>query len=69
MYVCVCHAVTDRQIRQAAILPPQACLALLKSWQQVGLGQVVLGNGTGSQDWRSRLGAYLDPLADKALLV
>ena len=28
-----------RQIRQAAILPPQACLALLKSWQQVGLGQ------------------------------
>jgi hypothetical protein len=44
------------QIRQAAILPPQACLALLKSWQQVGLGQVVLGNGTGSKDWCSQLG-------------
>ena len=50
------------QILQAAILPPPACLALLKSWQQVGLGQVVLGNGTGSQDWRNRLGQQRLPL-------
>jgi RNase H-fold protein (predicted Holliday junction resolvase) len=43
------------QILQAAILAPQACLAQLQAWRQEGLGRVVLGNGTGSEDWRRRL--------------
>ena len=43
------------QILQAAILTPQACLAQLQAWRQESLGRIVLGNGTGSQDWRSRL--------------
>ena len=46
----------DSQIRQAAILPPQACLALLQGWRQEGLDQVVLGNGTGSEGWVVRIG-------------
>ena len=43
------------KIHHAAVLPPLTCQGLLESWQQAGLGQVVLGNGTSSQDWRSWL--------------
>lgn len=39
----------------AAILPPQEAQALLAHWQRQGLALVVLGNGTGSADWRRQL--------------
>ena len=36
----------------AAILPPAESLTLLERWHtRAGLSTVVLGNGTGSQDW------------------
>jgi hypothetical protein len=51
-------AVTDqagKTVVAAAILPPDAGLALLLQWQEQGLGLVVLGNGTGSRSWQSQL--------------
>ena len=51
-----------RRIVEARVLPPQEALACLQRWQAEGLTQVVLGNGTGHRDWRSRLEAGL-PLA------
>lgn len=57
-------AVTDRAgqvIVAAAILPPADSLALLQRWQQQGLSRVVLGNGTGSGGWCSRLDALALP--------
>lgn len=48
---------------QAAILPPQEALQLLRHWRQLrGLEQVVLGNGTGSRPWPGQLrDCGLDP--------
>ncbi|MFZ9228305.1 MAG: resolvase [Prochlorococcaceae cyanobacterium] len=50
---------TDAQqlrIEEACIVSPADALALLATWQQQGLlSSVVLGNGTGSQQWRTKL--------------
>ena len=54
---------TDRlaqQIHQAAILSPPQTLAWLRHWHSLGLRTLVLGNGTGSKPWLSRL-RDLDP--------
>jgi hypothetical protein len=48
-----------RRIVEARVLPPQEALACLQRWRAEGLTLVVLGNGTGHRDWRSRLGADL----------
>ncbi len=45
------------RILEAAILPPEASRAQLQDWQRQGLARVVVGNGTGSGDWRDRLTA------------
>ena len=48
----------QRLIDHARILDPAACLAALTSWQQQAqLRAVVLGNGTGSRQWREQLGS------------
>ncbi len=44
------------QVKQAAILSPEATLAWLGYWQRQGLGALVLGDGTGSKPWRQRAG-------------
>jgi RNase H-fold protein (predicted Holliday junction resolvase) len=45
-----------RRIRQARVLSPDACWHQLRRWrQEEGLEKVVLGNGTGSRAWRTRL--------------
>ena len=41
-----------RQVKQAAILTPEATLAWLEHWQRQGLDALVLGDGTGSKPWR-----------------
>lgn len=43
------------QVLAAAVLPPEACLSHLQRWQQLGLQQVLLGNGTHSGPWLHRL--------------
>jgi hypothetical protein len=44
------------RIEEACIVSPADALALLATWQQQGLlSSVVLGNGTGSQQWRTKL--------------
>ena len=50
---------TDRlaqQIHQAAILSPSQTLSWLRHWHTQGLRTLVMGNGTGSKPWLSRLG-------------
>ena len=50
---------TDRlaqQIHQAAILSPSQTLDWLRHWHTQGLRTLVMGNGTGSKPWFSRLG-------------
>jgi RNase H-fold protein (predicted Holliday junction resolvase) len=42
-------------ILSAAILSPDASLALLQRWHGQGLSQVVLGDGTGSGPWQGQL--------------
>lgn len=45
---------------EALVLPPAAAAARLLAWhRQRPLGAVLLGNGTGSRDWRRRLPAGL----------
>lgn len=44
-------------LSEAAILAPEEAQALIAHWRRQGLASVVLGNGTGSGDWRRRLGA------------
>ncbi len=44
-----------QQIHQAAILSPPKTLAWLRHWHSQGLGTLVIGNGTGSKPWLSRL--------------
>jgi len=49
---------TDRlaqQIHQAAILSPSQTLNWLRHWHSQGLRTLVMGNGTGSKPWLSRL--------------
>lgn len=41
----------------AAILPPEETGILLGRWRDQGLEEVLLGDGTGSADWRRRLAA------------
>ena len=41
------------------MLPPQETLTCLQSWQEEGLGLLVLGDGTGHQAWRARLEPWL----------
>lgn len=44
------------RIVEACVLPPEACFARLLTWHQRGLiSGVVVGDGTGSRAWRSRL--------------
>lgn len=48
----------QQRIEEACIVSPAAALALLTQWQQQGLlSLVVLGNGTGSQQWHAQLSA------------
>ncbi|MEB3172488.1 MAG: resolvase [Cyanobacteriota bacterium] len=48
----------QQRIEEACIVSPAAALAALRAWQQQGLLRaVVLGNGTGSRDWRKQLAA------------
>jgi len=43
-------------IREAMVLSPEATWRVLRDWRaQLDLGQVVLGNGTGSGRWQQRL--------------
>jgi hypothetical protein len=45
-----------RQVVEAHVLSPDACLERLLQWRRQGLIiALVLGDGTGSQEWRSRL--------------
>jgi len=45
-----------QQIHQAAILSPSQTLSWLRQWHTQGLRTLVMGNGTGSKPWLSRLG-------------
>lgn len=48
------------RILEACVLPPQECLERLLEWQRLHLiTGVVVGDGTGSQAWKSRLAAVL----------
>jgi len=44
-----------RRIVSALVQPPGPAMAALEQWVAAGLVAVVLGNGTGSRDWRQRL--------------
>jgi hypothetical protein len=47
-------------ILEAAVLPPDSCFERLLEWRQQGLIQaVVMGDGTGSRSWRTRLEGQL----------
>ena len=49
-----------RQVLEAVVQPPDRCLERLLAWKQQGLiTAVVLGDGTGSGTWRSRLEGLL----------
>jgi RNase H-fold protein (predicted Holliday junction resolvase) len=54
-----------RALLAAAILPPHEARALITRWRQQGLTALVLGNGTGSAEWRRSL----QPLGLTILLV
>lgn len=54
-----------QEVRQAAILNPEATLAWLLHWQGQGLGTLVLGDGTGSKPWLSQLGGLKLHLVDE----
>lgn len=46
-----CHTILE-----ACVLPPEPCHQQLLEWHQSGLIKaVVMGDGTGSREWRSRL--------------
>jgi len=45
----------DQQIHQAAILSPSQALNWVRHWHTQGLRTLVMGNGTGSKPWQSRL--------------
>jgi RNase H-fold protein (predicted Holliday junction resolvase) len=55
----VCSDAARMQVVEAAILEPETCRLTLARWQQQpgGLAGVVLGNGTGSQQWQQQLKA------------
>ena len=43
-------------VEQALVLPPEHCRRQLEQWQQdQALGAVILGDGTGSRDWKQWL--------------
>jgi len=44
-----------KRIHQAAILSPSQTLSWLEHWHSQGLRNLVIGNGTGSKSWLSRL--------------
>jgi len=45
-----------RLVLEACVLPPEACFARLQDWRRQGvIRAVVLGDGTGSREWRQRL--------------
>jgi RNase H-fold protein (predicted Holliday junction resolvase) len=44
-----------QQIQEAAILSPCQTLSWLRHWHSQGLRTLVIGNGTGSKPWLSRL--------------
>jgi hypothetical protein len=47
-------------ILEACVLPPEVCLERLLDWQRLGLiTALVMGDGTGSQAWRTRLAGVL----------
>ena len=48
------------QVVEAHVLPPEACFERLRHWRERGLIRaVVMGDGTGSPFWRSRLAGLL----------
>ena len=48
------------QIVEACVLPPDDCFERLVQWRQQGLVRgLVMGDGTGSKAWRSRLADLL----------
>jgi RNase H-fold protein (predicted Holliday junction resolvase) len=49
-----------RLVLEARVLPPADCFARLQEWRRQGVIQaVVMGDGTGSREWRQRLGEGL----------
>ncbi|MFI0401851.1 MAG: resolvase [Cyanobium sp.] len=51
-------------ILEASVLPPDSCFERLLEWRQQGLiHAVVIGDGTGSGAWRSRLTGRLPVLS------
>lgn len=52
--------VSRLQILEACVLPPEACLERLLEWRRLGLiTALVMGDGTGSQAWQSKLAGVL----------
>ncbi len=48
------------QVVEAHVLPPEECFERLRHWRERGLIQaLVMGDGTGSPEWRSRLEGLL----------
>lgn len=50
------------RVLAAAILPPQASEILLRRWSDQGLQGVILGSGTGSAPWQTRLADLGSPV-------
>jgi hypothetical protein len=51
---------TCRQVVEACVLPAADCFARLEQWRRQGLIQaLVMGDGTGSREWRQRLETLL----------
>lgn len=49
-----------RSILEALVLPPEGCYERLLEWRRLGLiTALVMGDGTGSGAWRSRLAGQL----------
>ena len=47
---------TCRLVLDACVLPPAECFARIQRWRRQGVIQaVVMGDGTGSREWRQRL--------------
>jgi hypothetical protein len=52
--------VPRRRIVQALVVPPEEAWRTLRDWHSgLGLGAVVIGNGTGAGPWRERLAALV----------